>query len=437
MDETKILNEIKQINIYKSIISSSAGGIMDLDGAVINEIMTKKERSLINEYIKQKHITSDGTPRQIKPPSGSIKGWSTRVAGKKRITASTEELLMKKLFDYYSGNQSTSFKSIFFEVLDEISATKSVNTIKKYKQDYNRFISGALGNKIISSIDSTFLKKYTADMLKKLNPPKKSYLGYKGLLNMTFKKAISKGLINHNPVGDLDNQDFYPLCHDEIRTPQQKAMSPEQIEAITKEVRRRMQYPKKYGVCYTLGYMFLFSKNTGVRSAELCSLKQTDITEYGIHIHSQQLKDKETKTYYYAPWTKDEKRVPRGGRYYPITEEIDILLKEIREAQKKAGIESEWLFANKDGSWILADIQYESFLHKICSSLGYTLTNNHAIRMYVNSYVLVPNDIKTPNRARLLGHSEAVNSKYYTFEDYDYCESTRKALNRKKIDNPQ
>ena len=430
MDEHNILQELKQINIYKSVISSPVGDIIDPDDAVIDEYMTKKERSLKIEYVKRMHITSEGKPRQIKPPTGSIKGWSTRVEGKKRITANTEDALFEKLYEYYSGmSRDTSFRSVFFEALEEISNKKSINTKQKYRQDFNRFINADLGKKKVSNITSDYLNNYTVDLLKKHPLPKKSFLGYKGLLNRTFEFAIKKGMIEKNPVSDIKNTEFYPLCHEEHKSPQEKAMSPEQIDSITQEIRRRMKYPKKYGICYTLGYMFLLSTLTGMRAAELCSFKRSDILEGRLHIHSQQLKDKETRTYFYAPWTKNEKGVSRGGRFFPITDEIASLLSELLEAQKKAGIKSEWLFANKDGSWILADIQYESFLHKICTRLGYSITNNHAIRMYFNSYVLIPKGVTITNRARLLGHSVEVNSRFYCFEDYDYCDSALKALN--------
>ncbi|MBR1860302.1 MAG: hypothetical protein IJ796_00350, partial [Lachnospiraceae bacterium] len=75
-----------------------------------------------------------------------------------------------------------------------------------------------------------------------------------------------------------------------------------------------------------------------------------------------------------------------------------------------------------------ADTCYEKFLYRICKSLGYSITNNHAIRMYFNSYVLIPKGIDVTNRARLLGHSVEVNLKNYSFADYDYCEIAQRAL---------
>ena len=96
------------------------------------------------------------------------------------------------------------------------------------------------------------------------------------------------------------------------------------------------------------------------------------------------------------------------------------ILEELREKQQLAGIKSEYVFANPDGSFISVDSQYIQFLQRISKKFGFGISNNHAIRIYFNSYVLVPAGVSLPNRAKILGHSEEVNLKYYTFEDREY-----------------
>ncbi len=59
--------------------------------------------------------------------------------------------------------------------------------------------------------------------------------------------------------------------------------------------------------------------------------------------------------------------------------------------------------------------------------LGLMLSNNHAFRMALNSYVYVPMGLPVTERAKLLGHSVETNLKCYTFartEDYidELCE---------------
>lgn len=166
-----------------------------------------------------------------------------------------------------------------------------------------------------------------------------------------------------------------------------------------------------------------------MRIGELCSLKWEDIKGDRMHIHTQQLKDLKSREYNLVPWTKNEKGIPKGGRYFPLYPELKALIEEIKEHQQLAGINSEFVFANTDGEWIHGDIQYEKFLQRLCKKFDYDITNNHSIRMYFNSYVLIPMGITVNNRAALLGHSPEVNLRNYTFADYDVCDSVMDAFN--------
>ncbi len=422
-----LLNEIKAL--HGAILQIQKNGIMSSEDVVMLDAMTKKERSLITEYVLKNHVTSEGSPRLIKPPTGTIKGWSTHVEGKKRITAVTRDALIDKLFDLYSnGYLNQTFANMFEAALQDKSRFCSDNTILKYQQDYNRFIDDSLASMDVSRISPDYLCDYTVAMIKNNPIIKTAFRAYKSVLHLTFEYAIKKGFLDYDPSTRLKNLDFHRLCKPSDDSDDDEAMSPEQIAAIHQEIFRRMKMPKKYGICYTCGFIFRLSALTGMRAGELCSLKWSDIKNGEIHIHTQQLKNKRTGKYEYVFYTKNEKGISKGGRYFPVTHEIECLLLELKEAQRKAGIKSEWVFANKDGSWILADTCYEKFLHKICVKLGFTLTNNHAIRKYFNSYVLIPMGLSETNRAKLLGHSVEVNLHNYSFADHNYCQVAREAL---------
>lgn len=430
MEPKEILSELRKIYITKSILVPSQGGIIEEGDLFIVEGMTRKERSLKKEYVLSKHITSEGKPRLIKPPTGSIEGWSTYLEGKIRIQAKTYDALIDRLFIHYSdGFLNRTFKNVFDMALEHKKSLCSENTGVKYEADYKRFISKELGDKLIGDITADYLIDYASVMIKAGNLKKEAYRAFKSVLNLTFGFAVTKGYVDYNPAQRMSNQDFYRICKSEFKSAEQKAMSPQQIEAITEEVRKRIKNPKKYGECYTCGYMFILASLTGMRAGELCSLRWTDIASGRIHIHTQQLKKRASDGYEYVNWTKNEKGIPKGGRYFPVTIEIQELLDELRTGQIRAGICSDWVFANPDGSWIIADTCYEKFLHRICKNLGFTITNNHAVRMYFNSYVLIPKGIEVTNRAKLLGHSVEVNLKNYSFADYDYCETALEALN--------
>jgi len=193
-------------------------------------------------------------------------------------------------------------------------------------------------------------------------------------------------------------------------------ISDAEIESIKAKVRTYMNY-KRYSGYFINGYAILLSIETGMRAAELPALKWSDIKGNYIHIHSQQLskRRKGGKEYYYADWTKDERGKSRGGRKFPLTKGVRNLLDELKILQKIRGIHSEFVFCKADGEWIKTD-SYETFLRRLLKSMGYSITNNHAFRMTLNSNILAGKlDLPVAKRAELLGHSVETNLAYYTY----------------------
>ena len=262
--------------------------------------------------------------------------------------------------------------------------------------------------------------------------PKKAFMNYKGILNIAFGYAdehdVCKNFIM-NP-NKFKNSDYAELFDSSKKKPEQKAFSRTEIEQMDAEVDKRLENKKDYGTCYTDGYMFKLSKLTGMRCAELCALKKTDILfeENCIHVHSQQLKLNGSQEYFHVPYTKDEKGNSKGGRFVPLLPEAREMLLELFEKQKQQGIDTNWVFANPDGSWIKSDTHYQKFLQRLSRKFNFPISNNHAIRIYYNSYVLIPAGVQVAERAKILGHSVEVNLKYYTFEDRDYCSKTYERL---------
>ena len=105
----------------------------------------------------------------------------------------------------------------------------------------------------------------------------------------------------------------------------------------------------------------------------------------------------------------------------PLTKDVKYILSELKKKQEALGIHSEWVFCKEDGTWTTTVAYYES-LYKICiEKLGLGLSNNHAFRIALNSYVLIPMGLNPAERARILGHSVKTNLENYTFSrDKEY-----------------
>ena len=111
----------------------------------------------------------------------------------------------------------------------------------------------------------------------------------------------------------------------------------------------------------------------------------------------------------------------------PLTRKIAELLKEIKDLQDELGIKSDFIFCNEDGEWIKTDA-YHTFLRRLCQSKGFKVTNNHALRMSLNSNVLLPMGISAADRAAMLGHSVQTNLLYYSYEQKNYLDYVGKML---------
>ena len=434
MSKTELLTALRQIELVKRTITmdDKCDTIHYADTAYL-DMLNEKELRLKRQLIAEVH-SSNGTPRTIKYVE-SKQLWSTLLPGKKPITAKTEEALLDKLMEFYGVSISSkdySVATIFEKALAHKDRTEAVNpeTLYHLKASYNRFISDSMAHKDVRNITSDILSEYTLNMLREAQEvddqgvtrkiKKKAFLDYKSVLNLIFTYALHNDIITVSPLSKMNNKAFMKECDCSKAVSEQKIFSEDELETIKTEVRSRMKQ-KKYNGYFINGYAILLSIETGMRAGELPSLKWSDVHENYIHIHAQQLSNKRKggKEYYYADWTKDEKGVSRGGRKFPLTKNIRNILSELKSIQEGKGIHSEFVFCNTDGEWIKTDA-YITCLRRLLTSLGFSITNNHAFRMSLNSIVLAGKlNLPVAKRAELLGHSVETNMMYYTYATKD------------------
>lgn len=410
-----------EMQIYNLQSLKKEGMINGVD-TVIAELK-KKELKLKEEKVLAVH-THKVTELSIMKRGRETLRWQTKLDDGSRPRCSSYEALINKLFEYYYGEQvlsDYSFRAMFEAALQEKIVTQNPKqkTIKDYWDSYHAFISDDFGAKDIRKFKTSELMAYIQEVTQRLNPTKKRLYKFKGLLNIVFRYACNKErrYITENPMPAPDeNRFFVKNCTPTNNKPEDKAFQPHEIDLIREHLWKRI-CSSKYDVN---GYAILFASQTGCREAEIPAIKWSDVSDKRIHIHAQ-LNDHKVdgkKEYYYFPCTKNEKGVSRDGRYIPMTDEIREILFELREKQKKLGINSEWVFAKEDGEWITTAGYYES-LYRLCKKLGLKLSNNHAFRIALNSYVFIPMGMDVTTRARILGHSVQTNLNHYTFARTD------------------
>ena len=408
------INEIES-NIV-SLLNLKRSGIVNGVDAAINDLRKKdfvqKEKAVLK-------VHQNAISKTFVKGRGEV--FQTR-CGNMRPRRTTYVDLIEDLYSYYFEDRVVtdySFKTMFKKALEEKIKTENPKekTIRDYENTYKAFITPQFETKDIRLLTPSQVKAFLQKVSQEKNPTKKRFYKFKGLLNLVFDYAADpdNGFIRFNPVPDKNGpyeKNFRPV----LDGPEDKAFQPEEVKMI-----REYCWNRTKEIDYDVNaYAILFSSETGVREGEIPSLKWEDIHDTHIHIHSQQNDEIKNgkKTYYYNPATKNEKGVPKGGRKIPMTGEIRKILSEVKAWQERLGIETEWVFAREDGDWITTVAYYEA-LYKICKKLGLKLSNNHAFRMALNSYVYIPLGLPATERARILGHSVETNLKYYSFARSD------------------
>ncbi len=429
--ESNIFSEIREIEVQKNnLMNLRDKGIIDGVDVVIQEL-TKKEFKLKEQQVLKVHPYTI-TQTSITKDGKQVTRWQT-VCGDKRPRCATYESLIAKLYTHYFDAKAVtdySFKTMFEAALDERIRTEQPKekTIRDYHSTYKAFITEEFGARDIRLITPSEAKEFIQNVTRQHNPTKKRFYKFKGILNLVFEYACDpeRRYISINPIPAKNKayeKNLTPTC----AKPEDKAFQPEEVKLIRNHLWDRA-HRTKYDVN---AYAILFSSETGVREGEIPSLKWTDITDKAIHIHSQQndeVRDGK-KVYYYNPTTKNEKGVSHNGRFIPITYEVRRILTELKAKQQELGITSEWVFCKENGDWITTVAYYEA-LYKVCHKLGLKLSNNHAFRMALNSYVYVPMGLPVSERAKLLGHSVDTNLKHYTFaRTDDYLDELSEKLN--------
>ena len=73
---------------------------------------------------------------------------------------------------------------------------------------------------------------------------------------------------------------------------------------------------------------------------------------------------------------------------------------------------------------------YETALERACNDIGMAMTNNHALRKYYNSMILIPAGLTVTQRAKIMGHSVATNERHYSFAGQDAQQDALMRLTR-------
>lgn len=88
-----------------------------------------------------------------------------------------------------------------------------VNTIARYRSEYNRFFKDTdFEMKSIKNIDTEDVIYFISECIKRCDLRVQGLKNLSSYLNGTFKLAKIRKYISYNPLNDIELKKFYPMC---------------------------------------------------------------------------------------------------------------------------------------------------------------------------------------------------------------------------------
>ena len=407
-----------------ALLQSSVNSDMMLLGSEEALVIERMVREKYVEFHHKRAISYLGT-----------KGlWRTFVGTpRKEVTRKTREDLIEYLYQFYKAKElsSSTIRDVFerSEQYRRDVLNRSENTIQRDYQVLERFYTDEFLSQSVTTLTDDDIGRFFNNRSKELHLKERAVKDSLNVLIRTLDHAMRRErIIMDNPAKRVDLQNFYQNCDTSMKSSDEKIYTELEIAEIKARIKAEMS-EKEYDI---IGYAMLFSIETGVRVAEIPPLRWSDVSDKGIHIHRQQrmtrIKGK-GRTFEELPFTKNERRHPKGGRYFPITDSIEDILQSVRRLHEENGIQSGFIFCNEDGTWLNKET-YSQRLRRLCRRIGLNITNNHAFRMSLNSNVFIPLGIPVTQRAYLLGHSVETNERFYSHMRTESLADIKNMLNQ-------
>ena len=344
---------------------------------------------------------------QYKISLGSDGRWMTYIPDKDKkrilIKRTRREDLENYLVEFYSKKERT-FGDVYTEWRSYHDKMLCSITISSYNSDKVRFFNGQEFFDIpIASIIEDDIRVFVRERIGALqlcDDAAKRIIRY---IANTFEFAIRRGYVTTDPARYIKARDFAKYCYSSVRSKKKKVIPPNEFSLLLEKIENDLKVKPNYIPLYAV----IFASLTGMRVGEITPLMWEDVKDGYIEVNKSHKYNAKTKAYYISK-TKNGKE-----RKFPITDEISKLLETIRSVKDEYGYLSEFIFSNKKG--ILNPSMVSACLARKCKKINLTAYGVHAYRRTLNSRMAY-NNVPGSIRAELLGHTNAVNESYYTFD---------------------
>ena len=373
-----LLEEIKkQIESLYNLIS---GGIMDASEGEC-KIYMLKEKAVLEKHDRAINTRSNG--RLVTKVKQGDK--------LSQITAYSHKELINKLYDFYFGEANSTLASLY-PLWIEYRRNETSATEKTIKED------GFIWNALLKG------EEITLKPLKKLQPidyiiffrkitkgrslTRKRFNNMKSVMNGILYYAIEKNIISHNPLSDINYQQF--------------SFKSEDNEVIPYTENERIQIINSLSENDIYDLAIKLSFYLTIRIGELKGLRFDDIQENFIHV---------------CRFVNDKHKIiddikghaSAGKRWLPLPPEAKRLIDII----KMLNPDSEYLFLEDlENKKFITTVTFNRHLKKCCERLNITYRSSHKVRFSTAS-ILNNNGVSVPEIQKLLGHTNPTMTHHY------------------------
>ena len=353
----------------------------------------------------------------------------TQLSGRKQVVRKKKGALEKYLLEYYhlqlnnektatNGNLDTKRKRFSNDITvvefyphwveyKNQNPKLSSETIKRYKQDFKRFIENSEFGKLrLRDVDEVDIEEFMISEIERLCLKISAVKNLSGYLNQMFQYARRTRIIDANPYDLVDcKNNVYPYCNTSVKSKEERILTDNEMNLLRAHLH---QHQEKHPL-YMPDYAIEICTWSGLRVGEVAVLKWDMIKKGELHITQSEhrIVHEDGPDTYEIGLTKNQKE-----RRIPIGKELEDLLNHIKFLQESNGISSEYIIADTNGRIIAPTIS--KAMYRRSSEAGIKVRCVHGIRRTVASklYKRYPK----PTVAYIMGHTEDVLDKHYAYD---------------------
>lgn len=398
------------MKIENYLSNSPSNDIIDLDEALnIIEMKKKIQQAKAMHPYEIHHTEASGYFTSVDD--------DTQPAGKRKIRRSSLESLWEALASWYIDNpKNETLTDVYAKWLEWKETPTNADNITRIKAEWKAYYemepkSRDIISTPLSKLTPLMLREWAEYLLKKHYPvDRKKFSRMFSIINQCFeyasdedinitpcntwvkaKKKINKDLITSKPL---------PSDEEQVFTDEERRMLKQMVHD---DLKRYKKQPTSAG----LQILFLFE--TGLRIAECCGLKWSDIRNGRLYIRRQANNDGVKE------WTKSDS----GYRDIPLTTEAQCILEEVKAYNAEHGFTAEWIFQsnNPDYDYRISYNAADRKLRKLCNRLDTIVKSPHKCRKTCISALLDSPNINNRTVQRFAGHKDlSTTFGYYSFE---------------------